>query len=230
MQQVVPFLSLSDSEEGIDLRSISQDTIGTLAEAVGKETFAPFVEGTIQAAVDAMLVEGEDVTPLREASFGSFAVLAKVYGEEFATYLPTVMPILLETIQKNESDKALLGELTNAQQSQRSANTLNIQARTSLTSRIKSSTRTTSQKTETSRTRTTRTLRTLTPTMVQLVTTRRCSAHPPRPPSKRSVPSTPSPRSSVTAKSLSCPTSSRSSRACSKRSSTRGTRAFASRL
>ena len=108
MQRIVPFLALTEEGDELDLRGVAQDTVGTLAEAVGKEMFRPYYAPLMEAAFQAMAVP--NAPQLKECSYIFFAVVARVYQEEFASYLPTVMPILLGAVQQNEIDEsAFLG-------------------------------------------------------------------------------------------------------------------------
>jgi hypothetical protein len=102
MSRIVPYLSLVEEGDSLDLRGIAQDTVGTLAEAVGKETFRPYFAPLMEAAFQAMVVP--NAPQLKECSYIFFAVISRVYTEEFAKYLPTVMPILLAAIQQDEID------------------------------------------------------------------------------------------------------------------------------
>ena len=107
MQRIVPFLELvpeegESSEQGTktDLRGVTQDTVGTLSEAVGKETFRPYYQHTMDLAFKAIPLNNPR---LKECSFIYFAVMTKVYGEEFAPLLPTVMPLLLASLSQSET-------------------------------------------------------------------------------------------------------------------------------
>ncbi|GAA6036695.1 hypothetical protein JCM8097_003433 [Rhodosporidiobolus ruineniae] len=108
MDRLVQFLQLTEEGEELDLRGVAQDTVGTLAEAVGAEQFRPYYQPLMQQAIAAV---GIDNAPnLKECSYIFFAVVSRVYKEEFAAYLPTVMPIVLAAIQQEEvDDEALLG-------------------------------------------------------------------------------------------------------------------------
>lgn len=106
MARIVPYLSLTEEGDALDLRGIAQDTVGTLAEAVGKETFRPYFAPLMEAAFQAMGVP--NAPQLKECSYIFFAVISRVYTEEFASYLPTVMPLLLAAIQQNEIDEEAL--------------------------------------------------------------------------------------------------------------------------
>ncbi|GAA5849155.1 hypothetical protein JCM8547_006464 [Rhodosporidiobolus lusitaniae] len=109
MQRLVQFLQLTEEGEELDLRGVAQDTVGTLAEAVGAEQFRPYYAPLMQQAIAAIAIE--NAPNLKECSYIFFAVVSRVYKEEFAAYLPTIMPIILAAIQQEEIDEnALLGE------------------------------------------------------------------------------------------------------------------------
>ncbi|KAK4049598.1 hypothetical protein OIV83_004096 [Microbotryomycetes sp. JL201] len=106
MQRIVPFLSLTEEGEELQLRGVAQDTVGTLAEAVGKEMFRPYYEPLMRAALEALAVP--NAPNLKECSYIFFAVMSRVYGEEYGQHLPTVMPILLAAVSQSEIDEATL--------------------------------------------------------------------------------------------------------------------------
>lgn len=106
MARIVPFLSLVTEGEEMDLRGIAQDTVGTLAEAVGKETFRPYLAPLMDTALRAIAVP--NAPQLKECSYIFFAVIARAYTEEFGVYLPTVMPILLAAISQQDLDEETL--------------------------------------------------------------------------------------------------------------------------
>ncbi|GAA5874928.1 hypothetical protein JCM1840_007153 [Sporobolomyces johnsonii] len=109
MERLVPFLALTEEGEELDLRGVAQDTVGTLAEAVGAEQFRPYYAGLMQQAIAAIGVP--NAPNLKECSYIFFAVVSRVYKEEFASYLPAIMPILLAAIGQEEIDEnQLLGE------------------------------------------------------------------------------------------------------------------------
>jgi len=104
MALLVPYLSLKEEGAQLELRGITQDTIGTLAEAVGKEDFSPYFQQTMQLAHEGTTVDSSN---MRECSFIFFAVMSRVYKEEFAPFLPTITPLLLASIGQDEmSDNA----------------------------------------------------------------------------------------------------------------------------
>lgn len=102
MAHILPFLSLVEEGDELDLRGVAQDTVGTLAESVGKELFRPYFEDLMLAALKATTVP--NAPQLKECSYIFFAVISRVYSEEFTIYLPSVMPILLAALVQNETD------------------------------------------------------------------------------------------------------------------------------
>lgn len=101
MQRITPFLSLKAEGDEMELRGVAQDTIGTLASAVGKEKFRPFLEGCLNIAFEAIDLNSPS---LRECSMIFFGTLAKVYETEFVTYLPRVMPAVFASLGQPEED------------------------------------------------------------------------------------------------------------------------------
>lgn len=101
MQRITPFLSLTAEGDEQELRGVTQDTVGTLASAVGKDKFRPFLDGCLKIAFDAIDMQSPS---LRECSMIFFGSLAKVYEQEFVPYLPRVMPAVLASLGQEEDD------------------------------------------------------------------------------------------------------------------------------
>lgn len=101
MQHITPFLSLKGEGDEQELRGVSQDAVGTLASAVGKDKFRPFLEGCLNIAFEAIAM---DSPSLRECSMIFFGTLAKVYEAEFVGYLPRIMPAVLASLGQAEED------------------------------------------------------------------------------------------------------------------------------
>jgi hypothetical protein len=98
------FLHLTNEGEEIELRGITVDAIGTFAEAVGKEAFRPFFPQMMEQAILGIQLGS---ARLRECSFLFFGVMAKVFGEEFAPYLATTVPLLLQSLKQDEHAEPL---------------------------------------------------------------------------------------------------------------------------
>lgn len=99
MTRLRPFLSLTQEGEEMDLRGISTDAIGTIAEAVGKAAFTPYVPEIMKTAFEGVALGS---ARLKECSFLFFGVLAKVFGDDFGPYVPMVVPLLLESMKQSE--------------------------------------------------------------------------------------------------------------------------------
>jgi len=94
------FLVLTGEGEEIELRGITMDAIGTFAEAVGKDVFRPFFPDMMKQAFQGIEMGS---ARLRECSFLFFGVMARVFGEEFAGYLPQVVSPLLASCKQDET-------------------------------------------------------------------------------------------------------------------------------
>lgn len=92
-------LLLTNEGEEIELRGITMDAIGTFSEAVGKETFRPYFPDMMKQAFAGIEMGN---SRLRECSFLFFAVMARVFEEEFSPYLSNVVPALLLSLRQDE--------------------------------------------------------------------------------------------------------------------------------
>ena len=111
MQKMSPFLQLTGDGEESELRGIAMDAVGTFAEAVGAETFRPyFPDMMTQAFAGAQ----SDNARLRECSFLFFGVMSRVFEEEFAPYLPQVVPLLLQSLNQKEHGDSDIGEFSDS--------------------------------------------------------------------------------------------------------------------
>lgn len=95
------FFSLPEvvSFQNPDLRGTVTDTMGTLASAVGKDKFLPYMEKSFHLASEGLKVEA---SRLRESAFCFFAVMAEVLKEELAPVLPQIIPTILETLRQDD--------------------------------------------------------------------------------------------------------------------------------
>ncbi|KAJ7588105.1 ARM repeat-containing protein [Mycena floridula] len=99
MDRLQHFLVLTGEGEETELRGITMDAIGSFAESVGKDLFRPYFPDMMKQAFQGMELGS---ARLRECSFLFFGVMARVFGEEFAPYLPNVVPPLLNSCQQTE--------------------------------------------------------------------------------------------------------------------------------
>lgn len=101
MQRIQPFLQLKEEGEEMDLRGIATDTIGTFAEAVGKEHFRPYLPEMMKITVESLEM---DQPRIRECAFIFFAVMSRVFGDEFGPYLEHIVPKMIASFQQSEHD------------------------------------------------------------------------------------------------------------------------------
>lgn len=99
ISKVQQFLTLENTPEVIELKGITMDSLGTFAQAVGKDVFQPYFADLMRQA---FLFIGSGDARLSECSFIIFEVLSAVFGEDFAPYLPTVVPAILNSLQQAE--------------------------------------------------------------------------------------------------------------------------------
>ena len=99
MHRMENFLLLTGEGEETELRGITMDTVGTFAEAVGKDLFRPYYEPLMKQAFQGVELGS---ARLRECSFLFFGVMASVFGEEFASSLPAVVPSLIASLKQQE--------------------------------------------------------------------------------------------------------------------------------
>ncbi|KAJ1984508.1 hypothetical protein H4R33_004360 [Dimargaris cristalligena] len=92
--------TVSTVEDDFALRGIAVDTVGVIASAVGKEVFAPHLEGFMKLALEGLeLSSGR----LRDCTFLFFGTISEVFGDDFAPYLQFVVPPLLQSCRVDES-------------------------------------------------------------------------------------------------------------------------------
>jgi hypothetical protein len=84
-----------------DLRGCVTDTLGTIASAVGKEKFLPYMDKSFHLAFEGLKM---DSSRLRESAFVFFAVMAEVLKDELIPVLPQIMPSLIETLNQEDID------------------------------------------------------------------------------------------------------------------------------
>ncbi|EMD38718.1 hypothetical protein CERSUDRAFT_112448 [Gelatoporia subvermispora B] len=99
MERFKHFLVLTGEGEEQELRGITMDAVGTFADAVGKDVFRPYFADMMKQAFDG-LQSGS--ARLRECSFLFFGVMARVFEDEFAPYLPSVVPALIQSCDQPE--------------------------------------------------------------------------------------------------------------------------------
>jgi hypothetical protein len=91
------------------LRGRALECMGHMAIAVGRETFRPYFQVTMECACEGLT---RDSTDLHEFAYAVFANLSKVMKEEFAPALPELVPHLVQVIGTDE------GQLEPAEENQ----------------------------------------------------------------------------------------------------------------
>ncbi|ODA80841.1 hypothetical protein RJ55_03801 [Drechmeria coniospora] len=101
MKALGKFVMIKDSEEAMDLRSSTCDSLGRIATAVGAEAFQPYVLDLMTASEEAL---GLDNPRLKETSFILWSNLSKVYHEQFDHFLDGVFKGIFASLQLEEEE------------------------------------------------------------------------------------------------------------------------------
>lgn len=104
IQLLEKFIANMDSldgmtEDDIELRAQTFENISSMARAVGSEAFGPYAEPLMNASYSAIHC---DNSRLREAGFAFISNMAKVYGEQFASFLPKIIPEIQKCLEQDE--------------------------------------------------------------------------------------------------------------------------------
>ncbi len=103
-----PYVMIKDSEDELLLRGVVCDALGSIATAVGPQTFQPYVEPLMRSTEEALHL---DHTRLKETSFILWSTLAKIYREDFAPFLGGIAKSLFESVKQDEPEfEVELGE------------------------------------------------------------------------------------------------------------------------
>ncbi|TGZ78217.1 putative importin beta-4 subunit [Ascodesmis nigricans] len=108
MSALSPYISIKDGEEQLDLRGVVVDCMGHIATAVGRGPFTPYVEPLMQSAKESLTL---DNPRLRETAFLFFGTIARLYGEDFAAFLPIATEALFQSLEQEEVDDEFDGEI-----------------------------------------------------------------------------------------------------------------------
>lgn len=87
------------TEDDIELRAQTFENISSMARAVGSEAFGSYAEPLMTASYSAIHCEN---SRLREAGFAFISNMAKVYGEQFTSFLPKLIPEIHKCLQQDE--------------------------------------------------------------------------------------------------------------------------------
>ncbi|KAF1935021.1 ARM repeat-containing protein [Clathrospora elynae] len=100
MNELSPYVRIKDSQDELDLRGVTCDSMGKIASAVGPEPFEPYVLPLMEASEEALHL---DHPRLRETSYILWSTMAKVYEEKFAKYLPGAVKGLQDCLDQEET-------------------------------------------------------------------------------------------------------------------------------
>ncbi|KAK8919798.1 putative importin subunit beta-4 [Metarhizium anisopliae] len=106
MKALGRFVMLKDSDEAMDLRSATCDSLGRIAIAVGPQAFQPYVVDLMKASEEALHL---DNPRLKETSFILWSNLSKVYGTDFDHFLEGVFKGLFASLELEEEEIDLPG-------------------------------------------------------------------------------------------------------------------------
>ncbi|KAI8931599.1 hypothetical protein NX059_011253 [Plenodomus lindquistii] len=100
MQELSQYVRIKDSQDELDLRGVTCDSMGKIASAVGPQPFEPYVLPLMEASEEALHL---DHPRLRETSYILWSTMAKVYEEQFAKYLPGAVKGLQDCLDQEET-------------------------------------------------------------------------------------------------------------------------------
>ena len=101
MNALSEYVQMKDSPDELDLRSTTCDAMGNFALAIGGKSFQRYVQPLMQATDEGLHL---DHPKLKETSYLFWAMMAKVYKDEFRPFLEGVLKALFESIETEESD------------------------------------------------------------------------------------------------------------------------------
>lgn len=100
MSELSAYVRIKDSQDELDLRGVTCDSMGKIASAVGPQPFEPYVLPLMEASEEALHL---DHPRLRETSYILWSTMAKVYEEQFAKYLPGAVKGLQDCLEQEET-------------------------------------------------------------------------------------------------------------------------------
>ncbi|CAM1505853.1 Fc.00g114900.m01.CDS01 [Cosmosporella sp. VM-42] len=106
MTSLGKFVSIKDSDNAMELRSSTCDSLGRIAMAVGPESFQPYVMDLMTASEEALSL---DNPRLKETSFILWSNLSKVYHEQFDHFLPGVFKGLFASLELEDEEIEIPG-------------------------------------------------------------------------------------------------------------------------
>lgn len=75
------------------------DTLGIFARTIGKENFLPIAQESMQLGM--ILIREIDDPDLRKSAYGLFASVSLVLKQDMASFLPTIMEVILKAVKSD---------------------------------------------------------------------------------------------------------------------------------
>lgn len=101
MKALGRFVMLKESDEAMDLRSATCDSLGRIALSVGPEAFQPYVMDLMKASEEALHL---DNPRLKETSFILWSNLSEVYGSDFDHFLEGVFKGIFASLELEDEE------------------------------------------------------------------------------------------------------------------------------
>ncbi|KAM3415398.1 hypothetical protein BST61_g8924 [Cercospora zeina] len=101
MQTLGKYIDIKGSNDELELRSMVIDSLGKIASAVGPEAFKQFVQPLMHASEEGLHLDNQR---LKETSFILWSTLARVYEENFESFLEGVVKSLFACLDQEEVD------------------------------------------------------------------------------------------------------------------------------
>jgi hypothetical protein len=101
MRSLGKYIEIKDNEDQLELRSMTIDSLGKIASAVGPQSFQPFVTPLMRASEEGLHLDHQR---LKETSFILWSTLARVYEENFEPFLQGTVTSLFECLDQEETD------------------------------------------------------------------------------------------------------------------------------
>lgn len=98
-----PLIHLAGEDEQV-AKGRAIESLGLLAKLMGKESFASCIGEVTAAAMTAFDAQGAYCFDLEELALSFFSIVVRCFGNDFAPFVPTLMPHVLKLICAEEYD------------------------------------------------------------------------------------------------------------------------------
>ncbi|KAF9423604.1 hypothetical protein BGZ94_008252 [Podila epigama] len=100
MKRLQVLMTLRANEDELMLRAVSTDALGSIANAIGKEGFRPYLNDLMHLTTEGLHLGNNR---LRESGYYFFSGIAQVFEDEFSPYLAAIVPQLIVSCQQDEN-------------------------------------------------------------------------------------------------------------------------------